>query len=472
MKRNVALFAMFLVSAAPASVALAAPTVWDTPAIVSDTTWSGDIALLRNVVVSPGATLRISPGTNVLVEPGKGIGISVKGRLLIAGNGSAPVTFVSGTPGSSRNRWEGIRLSGGNGAGHALAGFRLSGAREGVSLTETSANISDAVFSGCEAGVRGYQKSAVTLDNCVFDGNDVGALISLGGEAIIRGTRFLNILGAGIGADKGAAISVANGEFSRGKTGIFSLTDSPCRIEGCRFVSLETGIVARQMGENSSVTRCTFENDGTGLLAVQFFSAEISDCVFLGNQTALDVQEFSTPRIRNNRFEGNRTAVNLFRKSHPVVEANVFFHNRNAVVANYSSYPRIARNNFDRNDMSIRLEKFQSGDWEERVGSPALTGVEAAQRGSRNPGIGQAVRHAKFPKRVNAKGNYWGPDAGRDPEKGTLGKIWDGNKYGPVKYEGFGEEEYRIDVVDFSEESAVPFVDAGPRGEHRKKETK
>ena len=442
MNRNAALFALFLASAAPA--------VWDTPTITSDTTWSGDLVLRQSVVVSPGATLRIAPGTNVLVESEKKIGISVMGRLVISGESSNPVSFVPEKPGSSRVQWEGIRLSGGRNAGHTLAAFRLSGAREGISLTETSAKISGAVLSGCEAGLRGYQKSAVTLDNCVFDGNDTGAFLSLGGEAVFRDSRFVNILGAGIFADKGAAISVANGEFSRGKTGIFSLTDSPCRIEGCRFVSLGKAIVARQMGGNSSVSRCTFENDDTGILAVQFCSVEISDCVFLGNQTA----------------------VNLFRKSHPVVEANVFFHNRNGVTLNYSSYPKIARNNFDRNDMSVRLEKFQSGDWEERAGSPALTGGEAARRGSRNPGIGKAVQYANFPKRVNAKGNYWGPDAGRDPEKGTLGKIQDGNKFGPVKYEGFGEEEYRIDVVDFSEESAVPFTDAGPRGGDGKKETK
>lgn len=472
MKRNVALFALFLVSTAPASVAFGAPSVWDTPTITSDTTWSGDVVLRQNVVVSPGATLRIAAGTNVLVESEKKIGISVMGRLVISGNSSDPVSFVPEKPGSSRNQWEGIRLSGGRNAGHALSGFRLSGAREGISLAETSAKISGAVLTGCEAGFRGYQKSAATFDNCVFDGNDAGAFVSLGGEATFRDSRFLNIVGNAIVVDKGAAIYVANGEFSRGKTGIFSLTDSPCRIERSRFASLEKGIVARQMGGNSSISRCTFENDDTGILAVQFCSAEISDCLFLGNQIALNVQEFSSPWVRHNRFEGNQTAVNLFRKSHPVVEGNVFFHNRNAVVVNYSSYPKITGNNFDRNDMSVRLEKFQSGDWEERAGSPAITGVEAARRGSRNPGIGQAVQYANFPKRVNAKGNYWGPDSGRDPEKGTLGKIWDGNKNGPVKYEGFGEEEYRIDVVDFSEESSVPFPEAGPRGADRKKETK
>ena len=144
MKRNVALLTLLLVSAALPSIAPAAPVVLDTPTITSDTIWSGDILLRQNVVVSPGATLRIAPGTNVLVESGKGIAISVIGRLVVEGKSSRPVSFVPEKPGSSRTQWEGIRLSGGRNAGHALAGFRLSGAREGISLTETSAKISGA----------------------------------------------------------------------------------------------------------------------------------------------------------------------------------------------------------------------------------------------------------------------------------------------------------------------------------------
>jgi hypothetical protein len=411
--------------------ALAAPTAWDTPTITADTTWSGDILLKQNVVVTAGATLRIAGGTNVLVESGKGIVLTVSGRLLVSGTPSGPVAFLPEAPGSGKKRWEGIRLAGGRNAGHSLAGFRISGAREGVSLGDTTARISGATFSGCETGVAGIQKSMAAVDNCVFDGNDVGVFISLGSGAVVRDSRFVDIAGNGVVVDKGASLSVSNCEFSRGKTGIFSLTDSGCRIEGSRFLSLESGIVARQMGKNSSIARCTFENDQTGILAVQFCSAEVADSVFLSNRAGVDVREFSVPWIHNNRFEGNQVAVNLYRKSHAVVEENAFLHNRNAVVVNYSSYPKIARNNFDRNEMSVRLEKFQSGDWEERAGSPTLTGGEALRRGSRNPNIGAAVRQATFPKRVNAIGNYWGPDAGRDPEKGTLGKIWDGKKFGP-----------------------------------------
>lgn len=455
--------ALLTISAAllPAPVP-ASPVPWGSPTIAGEAVWSGEIVLRGNVVVAPGAVLRVRPGTVVLVEPGKGVGITVLGRLLVEGDEKGPVRFAPETPGEARDAWEGIRLVEGDAGGHLLSGFRVERAREGVSLTGTSARMSGGVFSACAVGIQGNQKSSFAADNCVFDGNNVGAAVSLGGRGTFSGCRFDNILKFGLVADKGAEFKAASCAFSRGKTGIYSLTNAPCRVEESSFSSLETGIVARQMGKESAVSRCAFENNGDAVVAVQFCHIEVADSLFRGNRTALDVREFSGPVIRHNRFEANQAAVNLFRKSHARVEKNVFFHNRNAVVVNYSSYPLISGNVFDRNDMSVRLEKFQSGDWEEREGSPEITAGEAARRGSRNMPAG--VRKTAFPKRVNAKGNYWGPDADRDPAAGTLGKVWDGKKFGPVRYDGF-EGEYMIDVVDVSGEEKSPVKDAGPRGE-------
>jgi hypothetical protein len=471
MMRKSVLLALFLLQAALAPGAYAAPTAWDTPTITSDTTWSGDIVIGQNVLVASGATLRVAPGTNVLVESGKGIAITVLGRLVVGGKGAGTVSFVPEKAGGSREQWEGIRLAGGRNAGHALSGFRVSGAREGISLADTAVKMAHGVFAGCETGVRGNQKSLVTADNCAFDGNGDGAVVTFGGEGVFRDCRFSNIRKNGILVDKGAVLRVAGGDFSYGKTGIFSLTNSPCRIEDSAFRSLENGIVARQMGKQSAVVRCAFENDDSGVLAVQNSTLEVTDSVFLGNRAGVEVREFSSPSIRNNRLERNQVALSVVRKSRPVVERNVFYHNRTAVVVNYSSYPRIAGNNFDRNDMSIRLENFQSGDWEERAGSRQITGAEIARRAPPAQGMALALREYPFSRFIDAKGNFWGPDPERDIAAGTLGKIRDGKKFGPVRYEG-SDGEYAIDVVDFSEESATPFPDAGPRGAAGTREAK
>ncbi len=462
-RRTLLLFPFLLLLLAGNAVpALAAPVEWEKPTISGNTTWTGEILLRQNVVVSPGATLRILPGTSVTVGAGKGIGITVLGRLLVEGEEKGKVTFQAEKPGYTRVLWEGIRLAGGKAAGHSLSGFRIEGAKEGIALTDTSGTLSNGIFQGCETAVRGYQKSVTTVDNCIFDGNDAGAIISLGGEGKFQRCRFVNLEGYGIVADKGAVLTVSGCSFSRGKTGIFSLTDAPCKVENSSFLSLEKGVVARQMGRNSILSRCSFENVGAGILAAQFCFLEIADSSFRENLTALDVREFSAPTVHHNRFEANQAAVNLYRKSHAVIEHNVFLHNRNAVVVNYSSYPRISGNNFERNDMSVRLEQFQSGDWEEREGSRGLSGAEAAKRGSRH--VGMTAQNVPFPRRLLAQGNYWGPDPERDPVRGTMGKIWDGKKFGPVRYEGFGDKEYAIDLVDFSKEAPSPVPEAGPRG--------
>ncbi len=437
------------------------PGEWGSPTISADTTWSGAIVLRRNVVVSQGATLRVAPGTVVRVEPGKGIGITVLGRLRVEGTSASSVRFEPATPAEDRGSWQGIALGGGAPVEHLLAGFRIAGASAGVAVTNALVRVREGVFAGCAAGVQVNQNALAFIDNCAFEGNDAGVGVSLGGRARLAGCRLENILKGGVVAEKGAAIRVSGCVFSRGKTGIFALTDAPCLIKDSQFLSLETGIVARQTGKESAVSRCLFENDQTALAAVQFSALAVSDSVFRGNKTGIDAREFSTPAVLHNLFERNGDAVNLFRKSHARVEKNAFSHNRNAMVLNYSSYPLIAGNNFERNDMNVRLEKFQSGDWEERAGSVGMTAAEAARRGS--PAMPPGAQPGSFPKRVNARGNFWGPDADRDPAAGTLGKIRDGRKFGPVKYDGSGDAEFSIDVVDFSEEATSPVKDAGPR---------
>ncbi len=450
-----------LISSLLPSPAAAEPVAWDRGTIADSVTWSGEILLKETVVVGPEGTLKVLPGTKVLVAAGKGI--TVLGGIFVEGTEVEPVRFLPEKGDGARDSWEGIRMTGGSDrpGERVFSFFSIEGAKEGISMVETSARISGGTFRACTVGIQGYQKSEAVVERCLFAGNRSGAMVSLGGRALFRECRFEENLEYGLMVDRGATVSVRECDFGKGKTGIFSLTNAPFRVEGSLFRSLGKGVVARQVGKDSGIFRCRFENNGTGVLAVQFCTMEISDSEFEGNTQGVDVREFSTPAIRHNRFTRNQDAVNLFRKSHARVEGNLFTNNRNAVVVNFSSYPHVAGNSFDRNDMAVRLEKFQSGDWEERVGSPKFTAEEAMRRGSR--AMPPGVQPVDFPKAVDAKGNWWGPDAGFDPEKGTLEKIWDGKDFGPVTYEGFGEERYAIDTVDFSGRLEAPAPDAGPR---------
>ncbi len=199
-------------------------------------------------------------------------------------------------------------------------------------------------------------------------------------------------------------------------------------------------------------------------MSVQFSFEKISDCTFKNNKSAIDIREFSSPHVTHCDIVGNQLGINLFRKSNSLIDFNVLLNNRTGIMINFSSYPGIFSNNFERNDMHVKLGEFQSGDWEKRAGSKNISGREAARRGSRNIGAFKGER--SYPRRVNAKGNFWGTDLGDfESSEVNLEKIWDGNDFGPVTYEGYGDEKYTIDRVDFSEWKREPVKEAGTREE-------
>ncbi|NIS75984.1 MAG: hypothetical protein GTO08_12095, partial [Deltaproteobacteria bacterium] len=68
------------------------------------------------------------------------------------------------------------------------------------------------------------------------------------------------------------------------------------------------------------------------------------------------------------------------------------------------------------------------------------------------------------PVTIDAKGNFWGSNLGDVESKElNLKEIWDGKDFGPVTYEGFGDETYRVDIVDISGWRKVPVDNAGVR---------
>ncbi len=93
--------------------------------VLGDETWSGTVNLLGDVVVFPGATLTIEPGTIIEFEPGKDrhqfstpgsvsdlAEFFVYGTLNAEGTSTSPVRFSrkSGTPAQASYAWGGIRI--------------------------------------------------------------------------------------------------------------------------------------------------------------------------------------------------------------------------------------------------------------------------------------------------------------------------------------------------------------------------
>jgi hypothetical protein len=102
---------------------------------------SGDVLVVKTLVVPEGVTLSIEPGTVVRFErsPGGGNRIVVEGRLVAVGTGEKPIRFIPKDKGSGP--WYGVE-------------FRVGG----------GGRIEHCVFEGASAGVMDPDRKAIVRD--------------------------------------------------------------------------------------------------------------------------------------------------------------------------------------------------------------------------------------------------------------------------------------------------------------------
>jgi tetratricopeptide (TPR) repeat protein len=79
--------------------------------ITTNTTWSGVIEIVQDVIIRSGVTLTISPGT--MIVPYKGASLVVNGTLSAVGTSSQNITFARR---DSSGYWGGIRFNSGSGS--------------------------------------------------------------------------------------------------------------------------------------------------------------------------------------------------------------------------------------------------------------------------------------------------------------------------------------------------------------------
>jgi hypothetical protein len=91
--------------------------------IAEDTTWAGDVYLAGDLLIAPGATLTLEPGTRVTVAredaqsrgilihaDSRRVEVEVEGTLALNGTPEARVVFVPEADGSPDEAWSGFEL--------------------------------------------------------------------------------------------------------------------------------------------------------------------------------------------------------------------------------------------------------------------------------------------------------------------------------------------------------------------------
>ncbi len=162
-----------------------------TPAIVitSDTTWSGEVSLDKDVYVPEGVTLTVSPGTVINVIPSESTKtdpefmsfrreIIVRGTLVADGKKGSPVTFLS--PKKEKSEWAGILIDGGNVILHSTT---VRDAETGVDIIQGSLTARDSLFTNNRYGLAAHGKdTSVRIGASEVRENDYGVLLLNGAD--------------------------------------------------------------------------------------------------------------------------------------------------------------------------------------------------------------------------------------------------------------------------------------------------
>lgn len=259
-----------------------------------DETWSGDIHVVGDVTVGPGARLSLGPGAHVRLGPdGLRQGVDparteliILGDLRHAAGGREPVRFTSSTADPRAGDWYGIRwrrqgavtmyqmtieypVVGVSSTQSDLAldlrevvvrsassdGIRVEHSTRGVELRDLQVHD----CGGRGAVLQGSGVVAVTGAN--MTGNARGGLVRSGGALECTASRFA---GNGAAADTAANMSVGTRVFGRVQNGVFvdgvglrCAGTSELLVTGNRFVNNRVSIVS--MGARPQIRSNIFE---------------------------------------------------------------------------------------------------------------------------------------------------------------------------------------------------------------------
>jgi hypothetical protein len=275
--------------------------------IYSNTTWTAansPYLLTQSLVIFPGKTLTIEPGTIVQVtadqsfNTGNYIYLEVRGILNAIGTSSSPITFTS-TILANESNWLGIRIKGSQGGLVEMDHFKLTNSFYGLHNDIAEPGVSYN-FNGCEFKNNQYAiqlNADMVYSNCLFEGNGVGNAAQISyGSLTASNCQFLNNFCSFTWSNN---INVSNCTFTGNENNIVG---SPGTITDCVFNN-NTNAITESNGQ--TIVNCSFENNQIGIDASG--SMTVNNCFFQGNGTAMRMGDNSL--ITNNQILDNDKGI-------------------------------------------------------------------------------------------------------------------------------------------------------------------
>lgn len=198
--------------------------------INKDLTLGGEILLNGDLLILPGKTLTLLPGTIVHVRTAESSKIDpeylssfteilVRGTLLAEGTVSAPIVFVPETPGDvDEVVWAGIILD--RVAASVIRHARIEGAEQGILLLAAAAQISENTIRHCRYGLVVQGEGSPTLYGNEIDAGEGGLFVLAGATPDIDRNRITAQVEEGLFVDAASRPHLGRNEISGNAIGL------------------------------------------------------------------------------------------------------------------------------------------------------------------------------------------------------------------------------------------------------------
>jgi hypothetical protein len=197
----------------------------------------GAILISESMEIAEDTRLVIEAGTMVRLDIN--VSIQVRGHLVVEGTEGAPVMFTTNsTDAVAPDQWDSVDLL-------SISAGRLH-------------TIDHAVFQGADIGLLVSSTDAM-VQGCLFNNNRYGLLARGDARVEVRNSQFINNSVLGLEWETGAGGLAANCEFSDNVVGIYCYEGSaPLIVDSTFYANYHH--VSFAGGSNGTVRRCAFRN--------------------------------------------------------------------------------------------------------------------------------------------------------------------------------------------------------------------
>lgn len=198
--------------------------------ISSDLTLSGEILLTGDLLILPGRTLTLQPGTTVRVRRSESTKIDpeylssfteilVRGRLQAEGTASAPISFLPETASNAGEiAWAGIILD--RAAGSIIRHARIEGAEQGILAIAAAPQLAENTIYNCRYGIVLQGPGSAAIYNNRIEAGEGGLFVLAGAGGDVVGNRITNQVEEGIFVDAASLPRLGRNEISGNAIGL------------------------------------------------------------------------------------------------------------------------------------------------------------------------------------------------------------------------------------------------------------